>query len=177
MILMRHAQAEPGEDDFQRPLSAQGRKDAYNMALFLHSAGCFPLEIHASPLRRAQETQKILWEYITANLRNPPEFNNVQEPCAMYTEDSLRPGFGVETSLRLLEKQNLSSKYFSMWVLHAPDIAFVAAYLTAMPAGNFYFSPGSALALNLNPAHSKGGQAMQIWHNQPAALRALFAEK
>ena len=56
LILWRHAEAEPGEPDLGRRLSAKGEKQARRMAEWLHSRLPDSARILASPATRAQQT-------------------------------------------------------------------------------------------------------------------------
>jgi phosphohistidine phosphatase SixA len=59
LILMRHASAEPGEDDRARPLSADGRGEVERMARALDALGARgfrPERALVSPARRTRET-------------------------------------------------------------------------------------------------------------------------
>ena len=59
LILFRHAKAEPrgpGEDDFDRPLSARGREDAALIGQALAADGLIPDCALISPARRTAET-------------------------------------------------------------------------------------------------------------------------
>lgn len=60
LILWRHAEAEPGEPDFNRALTAKGRKQARKMAIWLDRNlpnGC---RILVSPTMRTVQTAKAL---------------------------------------------------------------------------------------------------------------------
>jgi phosphohistidine phosphatase len=54
VILVRHAEAAPGEPDAQRPLTAAGRDAARELAA--HLAAQSPSVVLSSPLLRARET-------------------------------------------------------------------------------------------------------------------------
>src|SRR5262245_57101438 len=59
VILVRHASAEQGERDRERPLSALGRSEAERMARVLErlsASGFRPERLLCSPARRARET-------------------------------------------------------------------------------------------------------------------------
>jgi phosphohistidine phosphatase len=60
LILWRHAEAEPGEPDLGRKLSAKGEKQARRMAEWLHSRLPDSARILASPATRAQQTARAL---------------------------------------------------------------------------------------------------------------------
>lgn len=59
LTLLRHAKAEPGssnQDDWNRALEAQGRRDAEDIARRLREEGFIPSLIVTSPAVRARET-------------------------------------------------------------------------------------------------------------------------
>ncbi|MFZ5496118.1 MAG: phosphohistidine phosphatase SixA [Verrucomicrobiota bacterium] len=59
--LIRHADAEDGEDDAARPLSAKGRRQIRRMAAFLQRGGLIEArEFWHSPLVRARESAELL---------------------------------------------------------------------------------------------------------------------
>lgn len=65
LIIIRHAKsswAEPGLDDFDRPLNGRGKKDGPEMARRLADAGIRPDLIVASPARRAKKTAQSIAE-------------------------------------------------------------------------------------------------------------------
>lgn len=70
LYLIRHAQAEDGEDDFARPLSAKGRRQVRQMAAFLRRAGLFEAkEIRFSPLLRARDTARLFARELKGGIR------------------------------------------------------------------------------------------------------------
>src|SRR5258708_38410604 len=60
LIVGRRAEAEPGEPDLGRRLSAKGEKQAKRMAEWLHSRLPDSARILASPATRAQQTARAL---------------------------------------------------------------------------------------------------------------------
>ncbi len=63
LTLVRHAKsswAEPGQDDFQRPLNPRGRRNAPEMGERLRVRGVKPDRILLSPALRARETADLL---------------------------------------------------------------------------------------------------------------------
>ena len=67
IYLARHAKSSWNSDaknDFDRPLSKRGLKDANRIGLKLRSLDCQPDAIIASPAQRARQTCQILSEYI-----------------------------------------------------------------------------------------------------------------
>ena len=60
LLLWRHAEAEEGSNDLQRPLTARGEKQARAMAAWLHEHRPKNLRIIASPAVRTQQTAAAL---------------------------------------------------------------------------------------------------------------------
>ena len=164
---MRHAEADKGSDDALRPLSSRGREDLPRLARFFHAAG-WPLdESLASPLLRTRESQEILSEELKKLGALGPSYS-------AKTEESLKPGLpSLESSAEILQGKDSNSCI--LWIFHAPDVSYLASALTGMPATGYYFSPGSMLALNLNPFRL-GSKGIQVWQIQPEHLRKLFSK-
>ncbi|HTM43589.1 MAG TPA: histidine phosphatase family protein [Polyangiaceae bacterium] len=64
LILMRHAQAAPGDVDFQRPLTAWGRQQCADVSLRLKDAGLMPDHVLCSSAVRAQDSARIVAEHL-----------------------------------------------------------------------------------------------------------------
>ncbi len=67
LYLIRHAKSSwknPGLEDFERPLSKRGLKDAATMGKILKKASLKPDMVITSPARRAQETAEIIVDKI-----------------------------------------------------------------------------------------------------------------
>lgn len=63
LYLLRHAKAEPGFPDAERPLAPRGREHARLLGRFLHESELFlPSVLWTSPLARAQETAELFLE-------------------------------------------------------------------------------------------------------------------
>ncbi len=60
LILWRHAEAEEGEDDLTRPLTARGEKQAARMAAWLDRNLPDGLRVLSSPAIRAEQTARAL---------------------------------------------------------------------------------------------------------------------
>ncbi len=69
LILWRHADAEDGAPDGERPLTAKGIKQATRMGKWLRSRLPEDAQVLASPARRAQQTARAL----------TPDFKTVKE--------------------------------------------------------------------------------------------------
>lgn len=63
LILWRHAEAEDGQPDSERALTARGRKQAGKMAAFLRTCLPHDTRILVSPARRTQQTAQALGKH------------------------------------------------------------------------------------------------------------------
>jgi len=73
VYLCRHAEAEPGEPDEERELTAGGRDQARELAGQLSALPEPPRTVLASPLVRARQTAEAITEACGAELRIEPE--------------------------------------------------------------------------------------------------------
>jgi phosphohistidine phosphatase len=62
LVLVRHAEAAPGEPDEDRSLTPRGREQSRELAARLAREGVHPDALLTSPLRRARETAELLGE-------------------------------------------------------------------------------------------------------------------
>jgi phosphohistidine phosphatase len=117
LILWRHAQAhdaEPGQDDLRRALTARGEKDATRMAVWLDRQLPEGVRILTSPALRAEQTVKALGRKYKVR-------------------DALSPGASVDD---LLEAAGWpDAKYPVVLVGHQPSLGEVAARLLKMGEG------------------------------------------
>jgi phosphohistidine phosphatase len=60
LVIVRHAEAAPGDPDELRSLTAQGREQARALGELLRAVGIEPDAVVTSPLLRAQETASAL---------------------------------------------------------------------------------------------------------------------
>lgn len=70
LILMRHAKSSwdaPPRDDFDRPLTTRGEKDAVTMARALTARRLLPQRILASSARRTRDTLSLLLPFLDAD--------------------------------------------------------------------------------------------------------------
>ena len=70
LYLLRHAKSahdDPANADFDRPLTARGRRDARRMAAYMNASGRVPDTVICSLARRAVET----WEHMAPLLAHP----------------------------------------------------------------------------------------------------------
>lgn len=112
LILWRHADAEPGEPDLHRALTAKGEKQARRVAEWLHKRLPQTAKIYVSPARRAQQTAQALAEISPHRLR---------------TLDDLGPG---ATAAKVIAAADWPrSKAAIVIVGHQPTLGFVASEL------------------------------------------------
>jgi phosphohistidine phosphatase SixA len=125
LILVRHAQAEPGHPDELRPLSTRGHEQARELGERLAVAE--PGLVLASPLLRARETAAAIAKATGAELR---------------IDDRLAPGAGAEDVLAAID----GASGTVITVGHQPDCSEIAA---ALGAGEHDFPTAGTLELEL----------------------------
>jgi phosphohistidine phosphatase len=131
LLLIRHAEAVPGEPDELRPLSAGGRAAAREIGRRLAEEGLRPDAVLTSPLLRARETG----DAIGAALG-----------CASEPVDALGPGATADDVRNAVGGRGETV----IAVGHQPDCGRIAAALgdgTEPP-----FPPGAIAELRLEPA-------------------------
>jgi phosphohistidine phosphatase len=131
LLLIRHAEAVPGEPDELRPLSAGGRAAAREIGRRLAEEGLRPDAVLTSPLLRARETG----DAIGAALG-----------CASEPVDALGPGATADDVRNAVGGRGETV----IAVGHQPDCGRIAAALGdgAEPP----FPPGAIADLRLEPA-------------------------
>ena len=161
---MRHAEAEAGPNDRERALTTDGREDIKHLARFVTASGWTIGDLRSSPLKRACQSRELLQEELG-------RWGALAQNFSQSTDDRLQPGFRQEEAMEILGE--IAPEACSLWIFHAPDIAYISSFFTNVKADNYYFTPGSMLALNLN-AQDISLIAMHLWHCQPYILRKLF---
>jgi phosphohistidine phosphatase len=120
LYLVRHADAEPGEPDELRPLTAHGRQQARELGARLAAEGLAGAAVLTSPLLRARETA----EEIARALGTTAEPDERLAPGA--TADSVRDAAADQSGIDTV-----------VAVGHQPDCGRIAAALTAGPEPPF----------------------------------------
>jgi phosphohistidine phosphatase len=120
LYLVRHADAEPGEPDELRPLTAHGRQQARELGAQLAAEGATGAAVVTSPLLRARETA----EEIARALGTTAQPDERLAPGA--TADSVR-----ETAAEHADNAAIVA------VGHQPDCGRIAAELTSGPEPPF----------------------------------------
>lgn len=134
LLLLRHANADTvAVVDDERPLSSKGREQAHKVASFCKRNDLAPALILTSPLRRADETARIVSRELGVEL---------------VTEDWLASGMEPAAALEGLKQYQ--SHETVMIVGHEPDFSTLAAWLTGLPdSSNIHIRKASLTALDL----------------------------
>jgi phosphohistidine phosphatase len=137
LYLVRHAQAEParsGMEDADRVLSREGREDTVLAARGLRRLGVRLELFLVSPLRRAQETARLLAASLSARIEE---------------HAPLAPGRGAEEILQSLT--GYSSLTSVALVGHEPDLGQLASLLLSGDARYMPlpFQPGQVAAIEV----------------------------
>ena len=112
LLLWRHAEAEPGEPDLGRKLTAKGEKQARRVAEWLQTRLPQTAKIYVSPARRTQQTAQALAEISHHKLR---------------TLEELAPGATAAEVLAAVDWPK--SKSAIVVVGHQPTLGMVASEL------------------------------------------------
>jgi phosphohistidine phosphatase SixA len=138
LILLRHAHADPvmtGQTDAERPLSAEGRKEAAAAAQWLKAQGLVPDRVLVSPSRRTRETaDAVLAELGTFEQR---------EEAGIYEAS---PG-----ELAALIDQNREVPRLLL-VGHNPGLEQLAALMHSGQSGDYRGMPPGGIAVLRLPA-------------------------
>jgi phosphohistidine phosphatase len=122
LILTRHAKSdwsEPGQEDFDRPLNARGRRDAPALGRWLNSRGDVPDLVLCSAAARTRET----CDLILPAFPGPPQ---VRQIVALY-----------HASPEIILSEILKAEGRSVMVIgHNPGIGALALALLHQPPAN-----------------------------------------
>lgn len=137
LYLVRHAQAEParaGMDDAERVLSREGREDTILAARGLRRLGVRVELFLVSPLRRAQETARLLAGGLSARIEE---------------HAPLAPGSEADALLRSLAGYSLATSI--ALVGHEPDLGRLASLVLVGDALRLPlpFQPGQVAAIEV----------------------------
>lgn len=125
LILWRHADAESGEPDLQRELTAKGEKQARRVAEWLHTRLPQSAKIYVSPAQRAQQTAQALADISEHKLR---------------IVDDLAPGATASDVLAAADWPN--SKAAVVVVGHQPTLGLVASQLLSGRSSDWTMKKG-----------------------------------
>lgn len=134
LFFLRHAEAEPGDDDARRELTGKGRKDARRIGKFLRDAGVKFDAAFASPLIRAQQTAEL-------TLAECPLRRGVKLRCV----DALLNGTSPKDFQHWLAKLPKTAEAVLL-VGHAPSLAENVAQLLGLPKSTACNLPKGGLA-------------------------------
>lgn len=158
LIIVRHGEAHPGIDDFNRSLTEQGNADIQAMSNLLNATGWKVTEVRSSPLVRAKQTAAIIHQTLQSRLQTD-----------LIEDARLSPGVDLSSISEMIHPESPSCAI--VWVFHSPDVIRLSSYLTGVGETCFYFPPGGMLALNVPPS-IENCRAMIIWNMQPEYLNA-----
>ena len=119
LFLVRHAEAEPGEPDELRALTARGRQQARDLGARLAAEGADGAAVVTSPLLRARETAAEIGRALGAT----PALDDRLAPGA--TADGVRDAASDQGADRVVA------------IGHQPDCGRIAAALTGGPKPEF----------------------------------------
>lgn len=160
---MRHAKSDwySGEgEDFLRPLSARGTRDARRMGQWLAAEGLLPDRILSSPARRTRETLQLLSEGANTALAERTEWVE-----ALY-----------HSSLEVLlgELQARPEAHELMILGHNPGLEDLLVYLARPPRGTGakLMPTGAVYVLDMPESFAalRAGCARVAVHQRPKAL-------
>jgi phosphohistidine phosphatase len=164
IYLVRHgiaADAEPGERDADRALTAEGTHKLEQIGAGLKVLGAAPAVILASPLRRTRETADVLQAVLEA-------------PLGVQLCTPLAPGHAAREVVA--ELRPYSNRGELMLVGHQPDMGELASHLlTGSPHHvPLPFRKGSVAAIVVGTL-SANARGELLWFLTPKQLRAIGA--
>jgi phosphohistidine phosphatase len=128
LLIVRHAEAAPGEPDELRPLTQAGRDQARALGARLRDDGVRPDAILTSPLLRARETGKLIGRELGVEA---------------VADERLAPGADAGAVTEAAEEHGGTL----LVVGHQPDCSQIAAALTGGPEPDF--RPAGVFAVTL----------------------------
>jgi phosphohistidine phosphatase len=166
LYLMRHgiaADPAPGTNDADRALTAEGVRKTTRVAVGLQKLRVAPDLILSSPLRRAEETARLVADVIAPSV-------------GIELYPPLAGGTAVEDVIRSLRPPRRARQI--MLVGHQPDLGELASYLLTGSTGlaqlPFRKAGVAAIALAALPPRSPGTLE---WFLTPAQLRAIAGSR
>jgi phosphohistidine phosphatase len=149
MVLLRHGTAVPhglaGLDDAERPLIAEGEREARNAGRALRALQVRPQAVVTSPLVRARQTAKLA----AAELGVPS-----------FVDDALRPGFAKDAVEGLFERHGGECLVL---VGHDPDFSVL---LHDLAGAKIALPKGGVASVDLTSGELR-------WLLRPRALRLI----
>ena len=145
LFLLRHAEAAPDPaNDEARSLTAKGLKQAESMGKFCREHGFVPEMILSSPLRRAEETARLVARELDLSK-------------LVQIEEFLRPGMTAERGIsglrellkNVTKQEKYSEKVSIMMVGHEPDFSKLAGVLIGGRAESVHFRKATLMGVTL----------------------------
>lgn len=136
ILILRHAEAAPGDDDFNRALTTFGRKSMRAMAAAMTEGGYTPDHIFCSPAARTRETRE---------LACPDAHGITSYPDIMYNA-------AVDTLFGIVQDAD-DAHGTIMIIAHNPGIHGLARMLAADTSGLAGYNPGTLTVLEYAGAH------------------------
>jgi len=152
IYIIRHAWAvDSGDpawpDDFQRPLTDEGKKRFAKMAKFLQKRGFAPEIVATSPLVRCRQTAEI----IARGVDGSPKLVELE---------ALRPGSDFREILDWTRREARNAREVA-WVGHAPDVSHLAGSLLGAPESAIHFAKGAVAAIAFEDLPEAGRGELQ----------------
>ncbi len=143
--------------DAERALTLQGCERTQRAALGLRAIGCAPQVVAASPLRRAEETARIMVDVLCDG--------DCLQVC-----DWLAPGACAADAAAWLRQAGAES---AMIVGHMPDVAdIVSGLLSGQATVDMVFKKAAACCVSFGGPPAPGEGCLE-WFLQPRQLRGL----
>jgi len=132
LVLVRHAEAAPGQPDELRPLTPAGREQARELGARLRTEGLRAGIVLTSPLLRARETGRLIARELGAEVT---------------VAEELAPGATPEAIRRAVRSAPPGPGEAVVAVGHQPDCGRIVAALTGGPEPPF--PPAGSVAIRL----------------------------
>lgn len=166
LYLMRHgiaADPAPGTSDADRALTAEGVRKTSRVALGLQKLGVVPDLILSSPLRRAEETARLVADVVAPS-------------AGVELFPPLAGGTAVEDLLRSLRPPRRARAI--VLVGHQPDLGHLASYLLTGSANlmPLPFRKAAVAAIDVGEVPPRNPGAL-MWFLTPGQLRAIAGSR
>lgn len=166
IYLMRHgiaADATAGMSDADRALTAEGVRKTTRVAVGLQKLGAKPDLILSSPLRRAEETARLVADVLAPN-------------SAVELYPPLAGGFAVDDIVKGLRPHRRAGEL--LLVGHQPDLGDLASYLmTGAPhLAPLPFKKAGVAAISLGSLPPRSAGLLE-WFLTPGHLRSIASSR
>ncbi len=143
LLLWRHAEAEDGSPDLERPLTPKGEKQARRVAAWINDRLPVSARILTSPAMRTQQTAAALLALADRKIRIVPQ---------------IAPGAGVAEFLRAVDWPNSRSTVIA--VGHQPTLGLVASTLLSGSAQHWSIKKGALWWLSSHAEDGSGAATL-----------------